>query len=763
MYCKYCGRQISGSAVFCPYCGKNLVSPDGSYAGQGDKKKKRRQRRSKWPWFLAGFIVLLLMIAAAYLWHSLRRNIAGDPEQINANVQVVEDDIYDLDVNTIETDENTGISFVNNIVIIFFQPGVTKEQVNATVDSIGGEIVGSLDFIDQYQVRVAKHSLAELKQICDELEEREEVLFAQYDAAIKLADNAVPDDPWTGSLWSPHKWSEDSPGGSNWWLEAIEAPSAWEYNSYFSKIKIGVVDNGFDTGHEDLKNVITSVSAWNSKEEHGTHVAGIIGAEANNKKGITGVVWNCEIATKDWKLENKKDPEYNNWSATSHIVGYTALLIQEGCKVVNLSAGATMSEKDTSFSKESIDELAHYTSAYLFALLFRKYDFVIVQAAGNGNEAHVSVDAINNGYFCSIDRTNCVTGEKIIADDIIDRIIVVGAARNGKNKHYVQCSFSNAGSRVDICAPGEGIYSTIPGGISGKYEYLPGTSMAAPMVAGVAALVWSVCPSLHGDQVKKIVCKRENTKYDVADNTSKKHPLVNTYRMVNAKLAVEDAIDYSKTWKAIKDPDSSLKPYLTVIDKLASQYGELQIKQKEDNCHEAYGLCFLKLLDFTGDGIDELMCVCKKENEEHYHGFIYTVEHRKTRLIYETDHIEYSPDVNCYDVIYTSYTDDTGYIFGTGWEDADGDDRTFYYYDGEKISPVYRSHGYWDNTKNAAVMYEDEKVVNLFDDQHRDQMWGNASLITLRTFYKDYDINNYDEEALRTTITEVKNRLLSEN
>ena len=60
-------------------------------------------------------------------------------------------------------------------------------------------------------------------------------------------------------------------------------------------------------------------------------------------------------------------------------------------------------------------------------------------------------------------------------------------------------------------------------------------------------------------------------------------------------------------------------------------------------------------------------------------------------------------------------------------------------------------------------MYEDEKVVNLFDDQHRDQMWGNASLITLRTFYKDYDINNYDEEALRTTITEVKNRLLSEN
>ena len=457
--------------------------------------------------------------------------------------------LYTPDEDSLSLDEDSGVVYVNNIIIIFFNEGTSQQDIDEIVMSIEGEVVGSLPIIDQYQIKVEPHTLQELVEICDTLKELDCVYDAIYDEAFQIQSDAVPDDPWTKTWFNKGEtWSETNPNGANWWLEAVEAISAWDYDANYDEIKIGIVDNGFDDGHEDLKNVIAYTSPINNKSEHGTHVAGIIGAEANNNKGITGLVWNCQLYTYDWELStSQKIVDYvfdMQWSTFNQILGGTVNLIGQGAKVVNLSAGQTAAMSGTTRSKSDVDYNGYNASLYLHALLSRGYDFLIVQSAGNGNANNVSVDAIYNGLFCSITTENCVTSPDISADDIIGRVVVVGAAQNDGNGSFSQPYWSNAGERVDICAPGVDIYSTVPGGWSGKYQYSSGTSMAAPIVSGIASLVWSANPELSGADVKKIICNEENTKYVVSDNTSANHPLTNSYNLINAKLSVETAINY---------------------------------------------------------------------------------------------------------------------------------------------------------------------------------------------------------------------------
>lgn len=496
---------------------------------------------------ILGFIIAILFVSLGIIGVLIYSGNGRKKQETDA-----ESSLYVPDEESISVDESTGKVYVNDIVIIFFNPGVTQEEINATIQSISGTIVGNIRTIDQYQVRISPRTLEELEIVCDKLRTLDCVFDAVYDEAFEVSQDVIPNDPWTKSWFTENEtWSESSPDGANWWLEAIEAPSAWENNAEFHSIKIGVIDDGFDDGHEDLKNRICSTSPINNKAKHGTHVSGIIGAEPNNDKGITGVVWNCELYTYDWKLNISQEMAnfiFNNeWSTFNQIFGGTSILVESGAKVINLSAGQTGSMSGTTRSNEEVNSNGYYASLYLHALLSRGYDFLIVQSAGNGNSDNRSVDAVFNGHYCSINESNCVTSSDISYHDIVGRVVVVGAAQNNGNNSYSQPDWSNAGSRVDICAPGEKIYSTIPGGLSGKYGYESGTSMAAPVVSGVASLVWSVNEKLSGLDVKKIICDEKNTKYIVSDNTSEKHPLVNSYRLINAKMSVEAAKKYEKT------------------------------------------------------------------------------------------------------------------------------------------------------------------------------------------------------------------------
>lgn len=201
---------------------------------------------------------------------------------------------------------------------------------------------------------------------------------------------------------------------------------------------------------------------------HGTHVAGIIGAIRNNGKGINGIADNVEIlpirAVPDGD-EHDKD--------VANAVRYA---VDNGAMVINMSFGKSFSPE-----KKWVDEAMRYAESK---------GVILVHAAGNDNK---NVDLEDN--FPSMNENNDTTKQ-------FSNWISVGAS--GASDNELVASFSNFGKReVHVFAPGVKIHSTIPGG--NTYGDKDGTSMAAPVVAGLSALILSYYPELSAQQVIDII------------------------------------------------------------------------------------------------------------------------------------------------------------------------------------------------------------------------------------------------------------------
>ncbi|MDE6767534.1 MAG: S8 family serine peptidase, partial [Eubacterium sp.] len=423
--------------------------------------------------------------------------------------------------------------------------GVSDDRKNEIVSSINGKVVGSINGVNQWQVEVGTNDTNGLKEICNGLMNLQEIVYADFDRITNVSNDIVANDPYKNA------------DGGDWYLDAINAYSAWNYNGRFNNINIGIVDNGFDIGHEDLRGKIKFPQQWledtNSKEYHGTHVAGIIGAIAGNEKGITGLLWNSNLYCVDWEPIKKQE-----WNTQNRLLSALSYTVEAGSKVINYSLGQTavMPNGVTDWSIDYINEIGRKSSVYMYQLLNKGKDFIVVQSAGNGTsgknnpdddkeesnpENVLAVDAINNGYFCSVTEENAFEAKNITKQDILDRIIIVGAAQKNEDGNYQQAVFSNGGKQVDICAPGTKIFSTVPWEY-GNYINLDGTSMSAPMVTAVCGMVWSVNSKFTGVDVKDIVCNSYDENIWVWDNPDGKHTTNDNYRMLNAKLSVEEAI-----------------------------------------------------------------------------------------------------------------------------------------------------------------------------------------------------------------------------
>ncbi|OXB24188.1 peptidase S8 [Flavobacterium tructae] len=224
---------------------------------------------------------------------------------------------------------------------------------------------------------------------------------------------------------------------------------------------------------EDIKNTRygNNIVFGPDKEEalHGTHVAGIIAQVRGNNLGGDGVSNNVEILTVRAVPDGD---EYDKDIALG--IRYA---VDNGAKVINGSFGKSFSPH-----KKWVYDAIKYAA---------KKDVLIVHAAGN------------DGY--NIDETKNINYPNDSEDNVkefADNVITIGAL----NKEYgetVVAGFSNFGKiNVDVFAPGEEIYATVP---NNKYKYLQGTSMAAPNAAGVAALIRSYYPKLKAAQVKQIL------------------------------------------------------------------------------------------------------------------------------------------------------------------------------------------------------------------------------------------------------------------
>ena len=237
----------------------------------------------------------------------------------------------------------------------------------------------------------------------------------------------------------------------------------FNFNTEFDGRKI-VGDNVDDLTDRNYGN--GNVKPVKKTESHGTHVAGIIAAERNNGKGANGVANNVRIMS---LRAVPNGDEYDKDIALA--IRYAA---DNGAKIINGSFG-----KSYSTHSDWVHDAIKYAESK---------DVLIVQAAGNDSEDTDFNDVFPNdnlngkeisSNYLSVGALDPVYGSKVVAD------------------------FSNYGkNNVDVFAPGGKVYSTTP---ENEYDSKGGTSMAAPAVAGVAALIRSYYPKLKAAQVKQVI------------------------------------------------------------------------------------------------------------------------------------------------------------------------------------------------------------------------------------------------------------------
>ncbi|UZD21697.1 S8 family peptidase [Algoriphagus halophytocola] len=229
-----------------------------------------------------------------------------------------------------------------------------------------------------------------------------------------------------------------------------------------------VGDDPYDYSDQDYGN--GNPDSRYADESHGSHVAGIIAATRNNKKGVDGVASNVKIMS---VRAVPNGDEYDKDIALA--IRYAA---DNGAKVINASFG-----KGFSPNSEWVYEALNYAASK---------DVLFVHAAGNDG---MDLDSPENQNFPN-------DSPEGLSADFSDHYLTVGALTPQFGEGMIAV-FSNYGKEnVDIFAPGDQIYSTMPGD---SYEFQGGTSMAAPAVAGLAAMIRSYFPNLTAAQVKQVI------------------------------------------------------------------------------------------------------------------------------------------------------------------------------------------------------------------------------------------------------------------
>jgi subtilisin family serine protease len=264
--------------------------------------------------------------------------------------------------------------------------------------------------------------------------------------------------------------------GDQWYLGTINAFNAWDLTMGSPAIKVAVIDSGIDVTHEDLGYGNDSYSNINllygyntiSDDPHGTIIAGIIGAKANNSIGIAGI------------------------AGGNHA---------EGTTIYSYYVGAV--QPDGSLIDDAIIDAVNDGVNIIQMSLEGDYSQDIREAIDYAYEQNVSV------ICCSGKNTSNSISSPLLFPACYDRVITVG----GTNYNNERLTFSRYGDGLDLVAPGIDIISTTNTPISHlPYFSYAGTSFAAPQVTGVVALMLSINPNLTPDQIRTIL---HNTAYKI--------------------------------------------------------------------------------------------------------------------------------------------------------------------------------------------------------------------------------------------------------
>ena len=328
---------------------------------------------------------------------------------------------------------------------------------------------GQIDLSRIYKLEF--DSSAPILEIIQELKKDPQIEYAELNYI--MTTQVVPNDPYYPQMWG---------------LSKIQIENAWEITRGSNDVIAAVIDTGIDYKHEDLGGcfgpscrVVGGYDFVNNDndpiddEDHGTHVAGTIGALVNNSKGISGINW-------DVKLMAVKVLNSSGKGTMDNVAKGIKYAADNAVKVINMSLGVNISCVNT----QTIQDAISYANGK---------NVTVVVGVGNSSK-----DA---GEFSPASCNE-----------------VIAVAATGPTDE--RSSYSNYGYVVDLAAPGGDngkcsdkisclIHSTV---LNNQYDFYQGTSMASPHVAGVAALLLAKNPALAPVQIENIL---ENSAFDLED------------------------------------------------------------------------------------------------------------------------------------------------------------------------------------------------------------------------------------------------------
>lgn len=297
-------------------------------------------------------------------------------------------------------------------------------------------------------------SAADAKVVAAQLAKLPEVAAAQPDGRVHICADWTPTDPYYYRQWA---------------YSHIQGPAAWGVTRGSSSVKVAVLDTGVDMTHVDLAANIDTADGYdfvNNDSDpnddslgyfgagHGTHVSGIVAAVSGNGVGVAGTAPGVRVMP-------VKVMDQNGDGLISDVVDGIFWAADHGASVISMSLGGAGTASEEAAMQSAVDYATNK-------------GVVVVAAAGN----HLtSIDPT------SVDYPAACTG-----------VIAVGATGSDDAK----TAYSNWGTGLDVMAPGDSIYSTLPGS---TYGTMSGTSMATPFVAGAAALLRSYRPAATVSQV----------------------------------------------------------------------------------------------------------------------------------------------------------------------------------------------------------------------------------------------------------------------
>ncbi len=372
------------------------------------------------------------------------------------------------------------VEYASGEFIVQFKPGVSNEQIASINSNHGTSVIYTSPNAGFKRLHVPNG-----KSVHGMVEKYKNSPYVEYaEPNYKVyVDATIPNDYYFSLLWGMHNIGQS--GGT---VDAdIDAPEAWDIQKGSNTIVVAVIDTGVDYNHKDLdaniwtnpgeiagdgidndgNNYIDDIRGWDffsddndpyDESGHGTHCSGTIAAEGNNGRGVVGVSWNAKIMPLRFL-----GPDGGYTSDAVLAINYA---IKNGADIMSNSWGGG------GYSEALEDAISNANDA---GILF-------VASAGNGGLDGIGDDNdVIDHYPSSYDIPNVVS---VAATDRYDNL----------------ASFSCYGlESVDLGAPGVTIASTYP---RNRYAYMSGTSMAAPHVAGAAALIKAQYPDITVDALK---------------------------------------------------------------------------------------------------------------------------------------------------------------------------------------------------------------------------------------------------------------------